>query len=470
MTDLQVIAPTKCQSELKFICSEIFSNFLKIDYEIFFVNNVENFTIINKKLDKRLIFPTIFFDHVEHNWLQLKDKNFYVLTPWDVKAEFFSKNSGIRSTHICFGRPGVDKNDNVISFKFDIFGAIFYFLTCYEEGLIDKRDEHGRFLSKYSLSRDKDTICEPLVNHYLEMLHRSLIELSIVPDKPLDRKFSLTITCDVDYPAEVASNSIIYTIIKIIKMILLLRLWDSAKLIRKYIFYKLKKFQLDENIQNLFYMIKTLEDNNLQGIFYFIPIKTSSYDLPFDRESELSQIQAKIISQSNHILGHHSGYRTSKNPDIFEKSLQKFKKEFASFNDDNPAEIQNRFHYLRFDPIHDMHVLSKHDYIYDSTLGFADSVGFRSGTCWKHSMYDLLERQPTKVIQRPLVAMDVTLYSKKYMGLDEDQALNKLNDLTKTVSDFSGEMMVIVHNNQLFSNRRKEMFEKFIACQKMLFE
>ena len=73
-------------------------------------------------------------------------------------------------------------------------------------------------------------------------------------------------------------------------------------------------------------------------------------------------------------------------------------------------------------------------------------------------------------MQRPLIAMDVTLYSKKYMGLNEDQALNKLNDLTKTVSDFSGDMVVIVHNNQLFSKQRKELLEKFIACQKILLE
>lgn len=54
---------------------------------------------------------------------------------------------------------------------------------------------------------------------------------------------------------------------------------------------------------------------------------------------------------------------------------------------------------------------------YDSTLGYADRPGFRCGTCFEYTAFDVVSDQPLSLRIRPLIAMDCTVIAERYLGL-----------------------------------------------------
>ncbi len=57
-------------------------------------------------------------------------------------------------------------------------------------------------------------------------------------------------------------------------------------------------------------------------------------------------------------------------------------------------------------------------------------VGFRCGTCREFPVFDLRTRKALRLLERPLIAMDVTLLSQKYMALQPKRALDWIERLS----------------------------------------
>ena len=53
---------------------------------------------------------------------------------------------------------------------------------------------------------------------------------------------------------------------------------------------------------------------------------------------------------------------------------------------------------------------------YDCTLAYAEAVGFRTGTCHPYRVFDLSERRPLRLRERPFQVMDVTLLASWPQG------------------------------------------------------
>ena len=72
---------------------------------------------------------------------------------------------------------------------------------------------------------------------------------------------------------------------------------------------------------------------------------------------------------------------------------------------DNPgiqqAQLGGRQHYLRWKTPDTAIAWDAAGLDYDSTLAFADRGGFRCGVCYEFPMYDLKNRRPLNLLQRP---------------------------------------------------------------------
>jgi len=69
-----------------------------------------------------------------------------------------------------------------------------------------------------------------------------------------------------------------------------------------------------------------------------------------------------------------------------------------------------RMHYLRWDPIITPGIVSRAGFKYDSTVGFNESVGFRSGTLFPHPLFEGETGEPLDVLEVPLHAADSSLF------------------------------------------------------------
>ena len=68
--------------------------------------------------------------------------------------------------------------------------------------------------------------------------------------------------------------------------------------------------------------------------------------------------------------------------------------------------IGNRFHFLLFDIVKTVNVLSDANIKYDTTLGFAEHPGFRRGICYPFFLYDFENGKTSNVLEIPLIWSD----------------------------------------------------------------
>ncbi|MDT8406582.1 MAG: hypothetical protein RQ715_04970 [Methylococcales bacterium] len=101
--------------------------------------------------------------------------------------------------------------------------------------------------------------------------------------------------------------------------------------------------------------------------------------------------------------------------------------------------------------------------LYDSTLCYADRPGFRCGTSREYPMYDLQERRPLALRQRPLIVMECSVIADRYMGLGySDEALALMLHLKNRALQFGGEFTLLWHNSHLANHRDRFFYETLI--------
>jgi len=106
----------------------------------------------------------------------------------------------------------------------------------------------------------------------------------------------------------------------------------------------------------------------------------------------------------------------------------------------------NRFHFLMFDPIKTPSILESSGIKYDSTLGFAESIGFRRGTCFPFYLYDFQNQSISNVLEIPLMVMDASLSGQKYMNLNPTSAFSAIKPIIDEVHKFEGVFTILWHN------------------------
>ena len=84
-----------------------------------------------------------------------------------------------------------------ILFKEDFLSGIFYYLTRYEEYQIADRDEHQRFLARFSIGAKEDILFKPIVDLWAIQLVNQIEEFYRVKISK-HRSFSFLCTFDID--------------------------------------------------------------------------------------------------------------------------------------------------------------------------------------------------------------------------------------------------------------------------------
>jgi hypothetical protein len=86
----------------------------------------------------------------------------------------------------------------------------------------------------------------------------------------------------------------------------------------------------------------------------------------------------------------------------------------------------------------------------DSTLGYADAIGFRCGTSKPYPVFDIENRRELPLIEQPLLLMDVTL--KEYLEINPEEAMSVAERLIKQVTRYQGELTFLWHNSSFEGN------------------
>jgi hypothetical protein len=106
-------------------------------------------------------------------------------------------------------------------------------------------------------------------------------------------------------------------------------------------------------------------------------------------------------------------------------------------------------HYLRWRCPETWQALVAAGIDHDATLGFADSAGFRCGTCHEYMAFDVLADRPINLRVRPLIAMDVSILDDQYMGHGISPSAETIfADMRRCCETVGGGYSVLWHNNE----------------------
>lgn len=268
----------------------------------------------------------------------------------------------------------------------------------------------------------------PVVNYYFEMLREALEHAYKVPLKANrwgSSPFATCLTCDVD---RLHSAWKIAGLQELKKG----RLTGFASLLVKKLFWK-------DAWDNLDQVAATASGFGARLSFFFLPACKKVKQHPnadYSITSPAIQKQIKQLASKGHEIGLHSSFGTA-------QDLSQLQREQNML----PVQAQgNRFHYLCHDPEVTPKVLEKSKLAFDTTLGFAEHIGFRNSYCLPFYPYDFKNNKPYTYLELPLLLMDTTLFHPNYMHLQSAKVMERLQPMLQEVARFHGICTLLWHN------------------------
>ena len=352
--------------------------------------------------------------------------------------------------------PAVAGSGRVL--PFDIVSSALYFLTNREEVGEDERDPHGRFPYSRSASCRLGLVGYPVVDAYASILGDAIaglcrergVEFSPAPRWPEGRDFALCLTHDVDcvrryslcsfrqkYPAfnSLCSGSP--------------ALWNalySAQRLFNPAIDRVDPFWAFRDIMDL------ERKFGFRSSFYFqagggSPFDTACYRLEDgDIRSAIRALRGAAFE-----VGLHGSYDSGFKEGLMEGEVERLSSVAGPV-------IGQRQHFLRIDPRRSFGIYSRAGLRYDTTLGYADREGWRSGTSLPFNPYDIRAGRPYPVLEIPLTVMEWTL--THYRGLSPDAAWAVLKAFLETARKKGGCFCLLWHVHMFSSAPLRGLYER----------
>jgi len=165
---------------------------------------------------------------------------------------------------------------------------------------------------------------------------------------------------------------------------------------------------------------------------------------------------AQDIKKDNNFIGIHPSYNSYSDSTQFQKEKRKLE------NILNLVIEYGRQHYLNFTIPGTWQNWEDENMIFDSTLGYADRPGFRCGTCYEFNVFNILTREKLSLKEKPLIAMECSLFEERYLNLSYNDSYKMLISLMDTVKKYNGEFVLLWHNDRLVNERQKELYNNIL--------
>jgi hypothetical protein len=375
---------------------------------------------------------------------------------WDARQLKFYINLTDFVVPLIYGenKPIVEVEDKSIRLPIDIFGSAFFMLTRYEEAVLPDRDEHDRFPAIASLAYKEGFLERPIVDEYIEILWACMKRLwpELVRSQ---RTYQVCPSHDVDNPLGAVGKPWW----KVIRSFAgdLIKRKDLDLACRRINAKILGNYDLDP--YNTFdFIIDLYERYDLKSIFYFkTGFSNDRFDENYLLDTPFFQELMKIIHKNGHEIGLHPSYEAYKDADQLRIEFSLLLG-LAEKLDIKQRKWSARQHFLRWTNPLTWKNLEDIGLDYDSTLSFADHVGFRCGTCMEFPVFNLKERRPINLRERPLIVMDTTLIDQRYMALSPRQILERFKRLSDVVRSYNGSLILLWHNSNLAQVWQKQLY------------
>ncbi len=343
-----------------------------------------------------------------------------------------------------------DKSD----FGFDIFSAVFYCLSRYEEYTAETKDSHGRFPHTASIFHNNNCLHIPLVDLWIQYLKRVLIEqYDMHPSVFKSTAFTITPTIDVDSVFAYKGRGVVRQLAGYGQALITANLYEVRK---RFSTVTLGKTDPNDNFD---FQLKALDAQGLKANYF---IQVGPYG-PFDKNISLKNKNfRKIIQQiakSGHSIGVHPSYQSNSDTG----KIMKEKKALEAVL--QIPVTASRQHLLKYHLPHTYKALVQAGITDEYSMGYSEVPGFRAGTSHAFNWYDLENEESTNLRIHPFCAMDVAF--KQFLQYDVTTTIGEIEKIKQQLKELHGNFCFVYHNESLSGHRGWQGWEKvFEACLK----
>ncbi|WP_038527235.1 polysaccharide deacetylase family protein [Formosa agariphila] len=319
-------------------------------------------------------------------------------------------------------------NGDKSAIAYDIFAASFYLLSRYEEYLPHVKDEYGRYEAHESLAYRYKFLKQPVVDiwayKFLEVLKANYPDY----DFP-NRKYQIKPIIDVPSPYDFRLKGLIRNLGGGIKDLYAFRF-------KRFYYRYMVLFGLKRDPHDTFkYILNKQKQTKFRFHFFFLIGDYSTYDKGVSVYRK--NFVALIKSMADYCkVGLKVSYFAIEDKAI----LKKEQKRMEGIINTSLTESRNSFSKLNLpDSYRNLVELEIQE---DYTMGYANEIGFRAGTCTPFFFYDLDYEIQTPLRINPYHVNDYALL--KYTSLlDKKETIQYIINQVKRVN---GEFIPVFHN------------------------
>lgn len=355
---------------------------------------------------------------------------------------------------VLYGTPSWQRSRDTLELGVDVFGSAFFLLTRYEELVLDALDEHERFPASANLTVRAGLARRPLVNEYLELLWLALrMQWPRLTRRRLDH--AVLPSHDVDWPlaAERSWGGMLRRAAAdaIVRRDPVL----SARRAAGHAARALGRNALDVN--NTFDAIMDAgEREGVRSCFYFIAGRRAGLiDGDYSLDDPWIRALLRRIHARGHEIGLHASYTTFLDPEQTRRERETLGRALDEEGIDQ-EHVGSRQHFLRWRNPQTWRNCDEAGLAYDTTIGFAEDVGFRAGVCLDYPVFDLERRRTLSLRERPLVVMDGPVLDR--LGLSREETAVTIDGLRQTCARYGGLFTLLWHNSRLVRRAERRLY------------
>lgn len=318
-------------------------------------------------------------------------------------------------------------------YKHDLFAAVFYFVSRYEEWQAFKADNHARFEAPESLLYQNTLHLRPLVDAWIRELGRTLEKMNPGFRVPAP-EFRVLSTIDVDNLFAYKAKGWLRTGGAAARDLLTLRLKNFAT--RLLVLLGIKNDPFDIYSEAL----QFAKAHNFPLAFFFLCRSGTTYDrVATPGSAAFTRVVQEL--KGNALLGLHPSYGAFASQELLNAEHALLERMAGG-----PVSA-SRQHFLRYNIRQTPHLLRKAGIGMDFTMGFASSPGFRAGTAYPFYHFDFESNAPLPLLHVPFCAMDGAYLL--YDTASATQALDSMLGLAEKVKQTGGFFITVFHESTL---------------------
>lgn len=335
---------------------------------------------------------------------------------------------------------------------FDLFAAVFYLLTRYEEYLSHQKDVYGRYAHENSIAFKEGFLNLPLINIWLEDFRKLLSEKN--PQfSILNSQFKFFPTYDIDMAWSFRNKGFKRNFGNVAL------LFSKAQFRKAVHRIKVIRGKKQDPFDAYEWMNELHQQFDLHPIYFFLVAKeTGKYDKNIDASnSEFQQLVQSIAAKYR--IGLHPSWASGDTPSLLTKEKTALEQIISE------PVISSRQHFIRFDLPTTYRRLLALGISNEYSMGYGSINGFRASVATMFHWYDLKNEEKTSLRIHPFCFMDANSYYEQKSSPDE--ALNELMHYYNVIKSVNGTFVTIWHNSFLGTDEEftgwKEIYHQFVS-------